>query len=237
MNFIQTIKDELQQYVDKQKADFFPKFFQAYPGGYGEGEQFIGVTVPNQRKVARKFYKLVQLDVVEQLLQQPIHEYRLTALFMLVYKYEKLKTGSEKKAIVNFYLENISYVNNWDLVDSSAYKILGDYLLDKQKDFLYDFARSNDLWKQRVAIIATFYFIKHKEYDDTLKIALILLTHKHDLIHKAVGWMLREIGKRDFDVEFSFLKKYYKQMPRTMLRYAIEKFDEDLRKQFLRGLI
>lgn len=237
MNYVQTIKDELQQYADKEKAAFLPKFFQAYPGGYGAGDEFIGVSVPNQRKVAKKYYKQVPLDIVEQLLHEPVHEYRLTALFILVYKYEKLTTEPERKAIVDLYMANTAYINNWDLVDSSADKILGAYLLDKEKDILYKFANSNDLWKQRIAVIATFHFIKHNRYNDTLKMAVILLTHKHDLIHKAVGWMLREIGNRDFEVEFNFLKVYYKQMPRTMLRYAIEKFEEVLRQQFLKGLV
>lgn len=237
MDYVQAIKDELVQYEDKEKAEFLPKFFQAYPGGYGAGDVFIGASVPNQRKVARKFYKQVPLDIVEKLLHEPIHEYRLTALFILVYKYETLKAATEKKAVVDLYLDNTSHINNWDLVDSSAEKILGAYLLDKEKDILYEFANSNDLWKQRIAIIATFCFIKNNKYHDTLKIALILLTHKHDLIHKAVGWMLREIGNRDFEVEFNLLKNHYRQMPRTMLRYAIEKFEEELRQQFLKGLV
>lgn len=213
------------------------KFFKTKPGEYGAGDIFIGVTVPNQRKVAKKFYKQLPLDVVEQLLHEPVHECRLTALFILVYKFEKMSTSSEKKAVVDIYLSNTAYINNWDLVDSSADKILGAYLLDKDKDILYEFADSKNLWKQRIAIMATFCFIKHNMYDDTLKIAVMLLNHKHDLIHKAVGWMLREIGKREFKVEFDFLKQYYRQMPRTMLRYAIERFDEDLRQQFLKGLV
>ncbi|SFG08856.1 DNA alkylation repair enzyme [Desulfotomaculum arcticum] len=237
MDHYQTIKGELQQYADKEKAAFLPKFFKAGPDGYGAGDVFIGVTVPNQRKVAKKYYQQLPLDVVEQLLHEPVHEYRLTSLFMLVYKYEKLKTDAEKKAIVDLYLANTAYINNWDLVDSSADKILGAYLLDRKKNILYEFAESSDLWQQRMAVIATFHFIKQNRYDDTLKIAVILLPHRHDLIHKAVGWMLREIGNRDFAVEFNFLKQHYRQMPRTMLRYAIEKFPEDLRQQFLKGLV
>lgn len=234
---IQIIKNELLQYADPEKAKFLPKFFKANQGGYGAGDEFIGVSVPNQRKVAKKYYKQLPLGVVEQLLHEPIHEYRLTALFILVYKYEKMKTEPEKKAVVNLYMANTAYINNWDLVDSSADKILGAYLLDREKDILYELVESNDLWKQRIAVLATFHLIKHNRYDDTLKIAGMLLTHKHDLIHKAVGWMLREIGNKDFAVEFNFLKDYYRQMPRTMLRYAIEKFPEDLRQQFLKGLV
>jgi 3-methyladenine DNA glycosylase AlkD len=128
-------------------------------------------------------------------------------------------------------------VNNWDLVDASAYKIMGDFLLNRDRGILYELTRSNDLWKQRIAMIATFQFIRHKQYEDTLKIAEILLHHKHDLIHKAVGWMLREMGKRDFATEERFLRRFYKEMPRTMLRYAIEKFPEELRQDFLKGRI
>ncbi|KJS73487.1 MAG: DNA alkylation repair protein [Desulfotomaculum sp. BICA1-6] len=234
---VQMIKDELLQYSDAGKAAFLPKFFKTNPGGYAEGDIFIGVTVPNQRKVAKKFYQQVSLDDVEKLLHEPIHEYRLTALFLLTYKYEKLKTKPDKKAVVDFYLANAAYINNWDLVDCSADKILGAYLLDREKDILYELSESNNLWKQRIAVIATFHFIKHNRYDDTLNIAVMLLPHKHDLIHKAVGWMLREIGKRDFEVEFNFIKKHYRQMPRTMLRYAIERFEEELRQQFLKGLV
>jgi len=237
MEYYQLIKDELQRYTDQEKAEFLPKFFKTNPGDYGAGDVFIGITVPNQRKVAKKYYQQVPLDDVGRLLHEPIHEYRLTALFILVYKYEKLKTEAEKKAIVDLYLANTAYINNWDLVDCSADKILGAYLLDGEKEILFELAESNNLWKQRIAVIATFYFIKHNRYDDTLKIAEMLLAHKHDLIHKAVGWMLREIGNRDLEVELNFLKQYYGQMPRTMLRYAIEKFEEGLRQQFLKGLV
>lgn len=237
MKCLQLVKDELQGYVDKEKTDFLPRFFKTSPGEYGEGDKFIGVTVPNQRKAARKFYKLIPLEEVELLLREPVHEYRQTALYILNLKYEKSGKDTDKEAIVNLYLDNIDWVNNWDLVDSSAHKILGPYLSNKEKTLLYEFANSNHLWKQRIAILTTFYYIKQNNYDDTLKIAQILLTHKHDLIHKAVGWMLREVGNRDFEVEYNFLKEHYKQMPRTMLRYAIEKFEEKLRQQFLKGII
>ncbi|MHB1128310.1 MAG: DNA alkylation repair protein [Bacillota bacterium] len=238
MRCVQAVMTELHQYADKEKAEYFLKsFFKASPGGYAEGDRFIGVTVPNQRKVARKFFKQISLEEIKDLLHQPIHEYRLTALFILVLKYEKSMSDYEQKAIVDLYLDNTAYVNNWDLVDSSADKILGPYLFHKEKGILDELANSNDLWKQRIAIIATFHFIKNYKYDDTLRIASILLRHKHDLIHKAVGWMLREIGNRDFEVEYNFLRNNYKGMPRTMLRYAIEKFDEELRQQFLKGLI
>lgn len=170
-------------------------------------------------------------------MQSEFHEHRLTALIILVHKFEKVRTEEEKKQIVDLYFANLDYVNNWDLVDTSADKILGAYLADKDRSLLYQLARTDHLWKQRIAIMATFYFIRNNDFTDTLEIARILLNHEHDLIHKAVGWMLREVGKRGFETEFEFLQKYYREMPRTMLRYAIEKFDEDLRQQFLQGLI
>lgn len=237
MNYVEKIKEELKKHINEEKAAFFPRFFQAFEGGYGEGDRFLGVVVPDQRKVARKYYKLVSLKDIEKLLSEPYHECRLTALFMMVHKFEKAKDEKEREEIVNTYLNNIGAVNNWDLVDSSAPYILGQFLWDKDKDLLYEMAQTSDLWKQRIAIMSTFYFIKQGQFDDALNIAEILLNHKHDLIHKAVGWMLREIGKRDFDVEYSFLKKHYKNMPRTMLRYAIEKFEPELRQKFLKGLI
>ena len=232
---IDIIKAELQKVSNSEKAAFLPKFFRAVPGGYGEGDRFIGVAVPDQRKIAQKHYKKTTLNETADMLNSPIHEHRLTALLMLVNKFEKTKDEAEKKAVVKVYLENINCVNNWDLVDSSCYKILGPWLIDNDKSLLYEYAWSDDLWKQRIAIITTLYFIKNNYFDDTLKIAEILLEHKHDLIHKAVGWMLREVGKIDFKTEYNFLANHYKKMPRTMLRYAIEKFDEDLRQSFLKG--
>ena len=237
MDIIEEIKEKINTYVDEERAAVSPRYFQAFEGGYGEGDQFIGVAVPNLRKVARSYYRHIEITDVERLLKEPIHEYRFTALCILVYKFEKAKDRGEKETIVNTYLRNLESVNNWDLVDCSADKILGAFVFDKDKSILYDLARSLDLWKQRIAIISTFYFIRQNHFHDTIEIAKILLNHKHDLIHKAVGWMLREIGNRDFDVEFHFLKDNYKRMPRTMLRYAIEKFDPDLRQQFLKGLI
>jgi 3-methyladenine DNA glycosylase AlkD len=236
MDRIKEIKEELNRYIDKEKAEFLPKFFKSYPGGYGKGDLFIGVSVPNQRKVAKKF-KDLSLEEIQILLNEDIHEYRLTGLFILVHKYEKAKSDKDKQQIVDFYIKNIDRVNNWDLVDSTAYKILGPYLIDKDKSLLYEFANSGYLWKQRVAIIATKYFISNGMYDDTLKISQILLQHQHDLIHKAVGWMLREVGNKDKEIEKEFLNKHYKKMPRTMLRYAIEKFENEERKEYLEGRI
>lgn len=238
MNLIEEVKRELVQYINEEKANFFPRFFKTGPGEYGEGDSFIGITVPDQRKVAKKFYKHISLKELAIILKEKVHEYRLTALIMLVLKYEKSKDENEKEEIVSTYLDNLDGVNNWDLVDSSAGYILGAYLYAKaDKSILYRFAESNDLWKQRIAIISTSYFIRKNEFEDTLKIAGILLNHKHDLIHKAVGWMLREVGNRDRETELCFLKEHYKLMPRTMLRYSIEKFEPELRQKFLKNLI
>lgn len=231
------VKEELQATADPEKAAFLLKFFKAFPGGYGEGDLFIGVAVPKQRAIARRHYRDIGLEDLTSLLRDSAHESRLTALFMLVYKFEKAKTDSQRKDLAGLYLENLDYINNWDLVDSSADKILGAYLSTRNKDVLYEFARQGHLWKQRIAIITTLYFIRQGAYEDTIKIAKILLYHEHDLIHKAVGWMLREVGKRDFDVEYNFLREHYTDMPRTMLRYAIEKSPPELRKKFLLGQI
>jgi 3-methyladenine DNA glycosylase AlkD len=179
--------------------------------------------VPDQRKVAQKYINLPLQDI-EKLLKSPIHEYRLVALMLLVYKYKK-STEDEKKKIYEFYISHTKNINNWDLVDVTAPHIVGTYLLDKEKAILYKFAVSENIWERRIAIVATAWFIRNNAFDDTLNIAKILLHDKHDLIHKAVGWMLREVGKKDQKAEESFLLKHYKTMPRTMLRYAIEKFD------------
>jgi 3-methyladenine DNA glycosylase AlkD len=234
MTTLQSIKEDLNHHANKEKAEFLSGFFKAHPGGYGEGDRFIGVVVPAQRGIAKKIFRELSLGEVEKLLRDEIHEYRLTALFIIVYKYEKSEEP-ERRSIVDLYLRNISHINNWDLVDASAEKILGPHLINGDRKILYDFAHSDDLWKQRIAIMTTFHFIRNHRYEDTLKIAEILLNHPHDLIHKATGWMLREIGNRDFNVEYAFLKRHYRKMPRTMLRYAIEKFDEELRQRFLKG--
>ncbi len=236
INLSQRIIDELNEQACKEKAQHHLRFFKTAPGEYGEGDKFMGVNVPAQRKIAKKQYREIKLNELEEFLRSEIHEYRSTALFMLCYKFEKADE-SERTSIVNLYLDNIAFVNNWDLVDASAPTLLGAYLVDKKRDLLYDLAHSDDLWKQRIAIIATLHFIRHGEFDDTLKISKILLHHHHDLIHKAVGWMLREVGKRDKEAALAFLLKHYAEMPRTMLRYAIEKFDEDLRRQFLKRQI
>lgn len=228
---LENIKDELQQLADPEKARVLSRFFKTGNGEYGEGDIFLGIKVPEQRKIAKKYSGLA-FDDIGQLLESSIHEYRLTSLFILVLKYNKADYRG-KQEIVDFYVDNIKNVNNWDLVDSSAPYILGHFLLDKDRSILYRLASSDNLWERRISILSTFTFIKTNTFEDALKISEILLFDEHDLIHKAVGWMLREVGKRDLTIEEEFLQKHYLEMPRTMLRYAIEKFDEDKRKFYL----
>src|SRR3989344_4505664 len=216
---LKQIKKELQSKANKEKAKIYQGFFKTKKGEYGEGDVFLGLTVPEQRGIAKK-YSNIELSDLNILMKTKITQERLTALLILVDKYKK-----DKENIFNFYLKNLNYVNNWDLVDLTSNRVVGDFLLNKEKDVLYKLAKSDNLWERRVAIVSTFEFIKNNQFEDTLKISEILLKDKHDLIHKAVGWMLREVGKRDMKTEEVFLKKYYKTMPRTMLRYAIEKFD------------
>lgn len=226
------LKKDLLKLSNPDKAKFFPRFFKTGKGEYGEGDKFIGVTVPNMRLVAQNFQG-VTLKELQELLNSPIHEYRLTALLILVAKYKKADE-KEKKAIVNFYLKNTTKINNWDLVDLSACYILGEYYLEKDKGIFYKLAHSKNLWEKRISIISTAWFIKNNQFTDTLKITKILLKDKHALIHKACGWMLREVGKKDLKTLEEFLGKYYKTMPRTMLRYAIEKFPEEKRQSYLK---
>ena len=210
-------------------------FFKTGKGEYGEGDVFAGLKVPTQRKLAQEFRDLSFIDL-KVLLNSPVHEERLISLFILIDKFAK-GTEKEKQFIFRFYLKNRNGINNWDLVDLSAPKIMGKYLLEKDKTILFKFAVSKNLWERRIAILTTQEFIRNDNYDITLRITEILLNDNHDLIHKAVGWMLREIGKRDLITEEIFLKIHYKKMPRTMLRYAIEKFPETKRKKYLQGKI
>jgi len=230
---------EIRREISKQKnpaqAINLQRFFKTGKGEYGEGDVFYGIKVPVQRTIAKQF-KDLSLDHIKTLILSEVHEERLIAAFILVDQYKK---GDEKKKkiIFDFYLKNRKGINNWDLVDLSAPKIVGAHLIDKEKDLLYKFARSKDLWEKRISIISTQRFIREYFFEDTLKISEILLHDKHDLIHKAVGWMLREVGNRDIKTEEEFLQKHYKTMPRTMLRYAIEKFPEQKRKAYLEGKI
>jgi len=210
-------------------------FFKTREGEYGEGDVFAGLKVPTQRKLAREFRDLPLTDL-KILLNSSIHEERLISLFILVDNYER-GDDKERGKIFSFYLKNRKGINNWDLVDLSAPKIIGKHLLSKDKSLLFKFALSKNLWERRIAVLSTFEFIKNNDFVVALQISEILLHDNHDLIHKAVGWMLREIGKRDLQAEEKFLKLNYKKMPRTMLRYAIEKFPETKRKKYLQGKI
>lgn len=222
----------LRERVDPEKAAFFPRFFKAGPGQYAEGDKFLGVTVPKQRAIAKSAYKNMSLAEVLKLLQSDWHEERLTALLIMVLQFQKGDEATQK-AIYEAYMLHLQWVNNWDLVDSSAPYIVGGWLLDKDRKILYKLARSPVLWERRVAIIATLWFIRHEDFGDTLALAEQLLTDKHDLMHKAVGWMLREVGKRAPELLVDFLEKHAGRMPRTALRYAIEHFSQDRRRYFM----
>ncbi len=233
-----SVDKSLRKFANKEKAKILQGFFKTGKGQYGEGDVFWGVSVPNVRKVAKEYWRGMVIEGIEKYLRSGVHEKRLLALLILVEKYNYTDYDGGRRALFNFYLENSKSVNNWDLVDLSAPKIVGDYLLNKKdREVLVRLAKSENLWERRIGIIATFTFIKNGEFEDTLRISKILLEDSHDLIHKAVGWMLREVGKRNLEIEEDFLKIHYKKMPRTMLRYAIERFDEDKRKKYLRGEI
>jgi len=232
---LKDIRKKIESEKNPKQAVILQRFFKTGKGEYGEGDVFYGIKVPVQRTIAKMFNDL-SLDDLKELIHSKIHEERLIAAFILIDQYKK---GDEKKkkTVFDFYLRNRKGINNWDLVDLSAPKIVGEHLLNKEKDLLYKFARSKDLWEKRIAILSTHTFIREHFFEDTVNISEILLQDKDDLIHKAVGWMLREIGNRDMQVEEEFLVKHYKKMPRTMLRYAIEKFPEKKRKDYLEGRI
>jgi len=229
---VSSVKKELLKNRNKEQAKHLSGFFKTRKGQYGEGDVFWGIKVPVQREIVKKF-KDAELKEIQELLNDEIHECRLTGLLILVNKY---KNSENKKEIFDFYLKNTKRINNWDLVDLTAPNIVGSFLLEKKKErkILYSLVKSKNLWERRIAVLSTFTFLRNKDYEDILKIAEILLKDEHDLIHKAVGWMLRELGKRDKEVEVSFLKKHYQKMPRTMLRYAIEKFNDREKKFFMK---
>lgn len=222
----------LRQLADPEYAIRSQRFFKTAEGEYGEGDKFLGIRVPQLRKLVKQYSELSLIEI-NKLLKSPYHEERLCALLLLVKKYENSK--HEKSVIFKLYLNNTEYINSWDLVDCSAYKIVGDYLEDRNKSPLYKLARSKSLWERRIAIISTLHFIKNGQYDDALEISKNLLQDEEELIHKAVGWMLREVGNRAPEIERSFLQNHYRKMPRMMLRYAIEKFPEPERKKYLQG--
>ena len=227
---LNSLKKDLERKSSPSKAKLLSGFFKTGKGEYGEGDVFIGVKVPEQRAIAKKYVHLGLSDL-QKLISSKIHEHRLTALLILIEKYKK--NPFERKKIVDFYLGNTSHINNWDLVDLSSHKILGDYLLDKDVSVLYRLAKSSNIWERRIAIISTAAFIAQKRFEHTLKISEMLLKDEHDLMHKAAGWMLREVGKRNLEAELKFLDRNAPDMPRTMLRYAIEKFNEAQRKKYL----
>jgi len=223
----------LRKLADPARAEHSLRFFKTGKGEYGEGDMFLGIRVPALREQVKKHREL-SMDAALELLKSPYHEERLFALLLMADKFRK-GTEKEKEAIYRLYLKNTKFINNWDLVDLSAHLIVGGWLENRDREPLRRLARSENLWERRIAIISTFQFIRKKDFDDAFAISSILVDDSEDLIHKAVGWMLREIGKRDIAAEKAFLKKHYRTMPRTMLRYAIEKFPEKERKAWLRG--
>ena len=232
---IEQLKSTLQDLADDDKAKIMMRFFKTGKGEYGEGDIFLGISVPNQRLIAKEFYQQVSLNDIKNLLNSNIHEYRLTALLMLVSKYEKSKDELVRKEIIDFYLAQTSQINNWDLVDTSCYKILGHYCFhQKREELLFELADSDDLWEKRIATVSTMYFIKQKSFSIVPEIVLKNLNHSHDLMHKANGWMLREMGKMDEEKLIEFLDEYTLQMPRTTLRYALEKIDPILKDYYMK---
>lgn len=232
---IDDVRKALREYERPDAAETAAWFFKAGPGEYGEGDRFLGIKVPNTRRVARRA-KGIAWDAVSELLQSPWHEERLCGLIMWVNRFPKADPP-EQEAIVRAYLTNTDRINNWDLVDTSCHHILGAWLLERpdEEDILDRLAVSASLWERRIAMVSTYAFIRAERFEPTLRIAEMLLEDDHDLIHKATGWMLREMGNRAFDLEVAFLDEHYRRMPRTMLRYAIEKFPEPLRQDFLKG--
>ncbi|BBN59758.1 DNA alkylation repair protein [Hydrogenovibrio marinus] len=229
------INQQLMSLGNAEMAEQAQRFFKTGKGEYGEGDVFIGIRVPVLRQQVKQFFA-VDLTEVVPLLNSHIHEVRLFALLLLADRYKKAK-ADEQETIFQLYKSHTACINNWDLVDGSAPYVVGAYLLERDKTLLYDWAISSILWERRIAMVSTFHFIRNHQFDDTLKLAEILLQDKEDLMHKAVGWMLREVGKRDELVLKAFLKQHYHNMPRTMLRYAIERFAEPERKRYLQGLI
>ena len=227
---LQELIKEIQKNYSKERAEHSKRFFKTGVGEYGEGDIFLGLSVPKQRVLAGKYSNL-SMSQIQKLLDSEIHEYRLIAGLILIKKFEK-----DPEVIFNFYIKNARRFNNWDLVDLTAPRIVGNFLKDKNKKIIYNLARSKNIWEKRIAIVSTLYFIvKENNFSDTLKISEIILGDSHDLIHKAVGWMLREVGKRNVEVLKDFLKINYKKIPRTTLRYSIERFSEEERKKFLKG--
>jgi 3-methyladenine DNA glycosylase AlkD len=228
--------DEIRKLANEEIAKHSLRFFKTGKGEYGYGDIFLGVRAPKIRLIAKKYIDISIVDM-KILIQSKYHEERFLGLIILVNKYSKTKDKKTKNQLYKIYISSFKYINNWDLVDVTCPHVIGKHLIDKDRSILYKWSKSDDLWTKRIAIVSTFSFIRQNDLEDTFKIAEILLQDKHDLIHKAVGWMLREAGKRDLEKEEIFLKKYYRDMPRTMLRYAIEKFPESKRQAYLKGTI
>lgn len=229
------LRKRIKSLANSEVAKTNAWFFKTGKGEYGEGDKFAGLRVPVQRKIAREFSDLTYSEL-KRLLDSKVHEERLIALLVLVDRYLR-SDQDQKEKIFKFYLDNSNGINNWDLVDLSAPKIIGEHLINKDRKILFKLAESENLWERRIAILSTLAFIRRDDFKTTLQIADILLEDEHDLIHKAVGWMLREVGKKNLKVEEDFLKSRYKKMPRTMLRYSVEKFTESKRKKYLKGKI
>jgi 3-methyladenine DNA glycosylase AlkD len=227
------IRKKIRTLGSPERAEVAQRYFKTGPGEYGEGDIFLGLNAQEMKTVAKE-YRAISLDEVLHLLQSAIHEERAIALLILVQAFAK-GDDATKQQIYKLYLQQTQFINNWDLVDCSAAQIVGAFLMNQNKKPLYTLAKSKSLWERRISIISTFHFIRRQEFSETLKIARMLLTDNEDLIHKAVGWMLREVGKRNLEVEERFLIEHYEKMPRTMLRYAIEKFPEARRQMYLRG--
>jgi 3-methyladenine DNA glycosylase AlkD len=236
MTLLKNLRRDLRDLADPTKAMVLQRFFKTGKGQYGEGDKFLGIVVPKQRTLAKTYYQQLTLADLKDLLNSAIHEERLLALLILVMQYQKGDAKLQQK-IYDFYFANISAINNWDLVDLSAPQIVGAHLLDKNRDILHKLVTNERLWLRRIAIVATQTFIRNNSFQDTLLLAKKLLNDREDLMHKATGWMLREVGKRDQEQLEKFLIRYYQSMPRTMLRYAIERFPEKLRQNFLQGKV
>ena len=232
---LEEIRSNLRKLGNDQDVAQLQRYFKTGPGEYGEGDVFIGVRVPMIRKLARQ-YRDTSISIAQKLLISKIHEERLLALILFIEHYKNVDDAG-KKSIYTYYLDHTQYINNWDLVDISAAKIVGAYLFERSRQPLGKLVKSSDLWERRIAIMATLHFIRNNDFADTLFLAEKLLKDEQDLIHKAVGWMLREVGKRNQLIEEQYLKQHYRSMPRTMLRYAIEKFPESRRRQYLEGKI
>ena len=229
-------REEIRALANKEIAQHSLRFFKTDKGEYGHGDLFLGVRAPKIRLIAKKHIDISITDM-QTLIRSKYHEERFLGLIILVNKYAKTKDKKNRNQLYKIYVSSFKYINNWNLVDVTCPHVTGKHLIDKDRTILYKWAKSEDLWTKRIAMVSTFSFIRKNDLEDTFKIAEILLHDEHDLIHKAVGWMLREAGKRDIKKEETFLKKYYKTMPRTMLRYSIEKFPESKRQKYLKGTI